>query len=129
MRNTEPIRCRLAACREVLDDGKKWSIYLINDCDAPLDLAILNRVSYEWGEWGSSESVDARVANLAPAASAMIWRDDGGADETRMELLLLVRVGEREVRLAFEFPQLYRKTDLPLVVGLGKPGWQESAVG
>jgi hypothetical protein len=46
-----------------------------------------------------------------------------------MDLPLLVRSGGREVRLQFEFPKLYRKNDLPVVDGLGKPGWQEAATG
>ena len=129
MKKSEPIRCRVAACREQLDDGKEWSFYLINDSDRPLDSVVLNELHYEWGDWGNSEPADVHVAGLAAGAHALIWRDDGSGAELRMNLLLLVRMGDREVRLAFEFPKLYRKTDLPLVDGLGKSGWQEAVEG
>ncbi len=127
MKKSEAIRCRVAACREALGDGKEWSFYLINDSDALLDSAVLNQISYEWGDSGNSEAADVQVTGLAVGAHALIWRDDGSGAELRMELSLLVRMGDREVRLLFEFPKLYRKTDLPLVDGLGKPGWQEVA--
>lgn len=123
------IRCRVAACREALGDGKEWSFYLINDSDAPLDSAVLQKISYAWGDLGNSESADVHVTGLAAGAHALIWRDDGSGAELRMDLSLVVRIGNREVRLLFEFPKLYRKTGLPIVDGLGKPGWQEIAEG
>jgi len=129
MENSDPIRCRVAACREALDDGKEWSFYLINDGDAPLDWALLYSVGYEWGDLGNSEAADVRISGLAPGAHALIWRDDGSGAEVRMDLSLRARVRSREVRLQFEFPKLYRKRDLPLVDGLGKPGWQVAAEG
>ena len=129
MKDNTLIRCRIAACREELDDGNEWSFYLINDSDAPLDWAVLNQISYEWGDMGNSEAADVRVIGLAAGAHALIWRDDGSGAELRMDLSLLVRTGDREARLLFEFPKLYRKTNLPLVDGLGKPGWQETAQG
>jgi len=129
MNKSEPIRCRVAACREVLDDGKEWSFYLINDSKAPLDSAVLDQISYEWGDLGNNELADVQVTGLGAGAHALVWRDDGSGAELRMDLSLVVRIGDREVRLLFEFPKLYRKTSLPLVEGLGKPGWQEAAEG
>ena len=129
MEKSEPIRCRVAACREALDDGKEWSFYLINDGVAALDSAVLCAVGYEWGDMGNSHRADVRVTGLAPGASALIWRDDGSGAELRIDLSLLVRSGGREVGLRFEFPKLYRKNNLPVVDGLGKPGWQEAATG
>ena len=129
MKANTPIRCRVAACREELDDGNEWSFYLINDSQAPLDWAVLNQISYEWGDLGNSEAADVRVIGLAVGAHALIWRDDGSGAEFRMDLSLLARMGDREAQLLFEFPKLYRKTNLPLVDGLGKPGWQEAAEG
>jgi hypothetical protein len=123
---SERIRCRVVACREAASDGKGWSFYLINDCDAPLDSASLYRVGSEWGDFGNSEATDVRICGLAPGAHALIWRDDG---EFRTELSLLVRAGGREVRLSFEFPKLYIQRNLSLVAGLGKRGWAESAEG
>ena len=78
---------------------------------------------------GNSEHADVRLRDLMPGAHALIWRDDGSGAELRMDLSLLLRMAGREVHLLFEFPQLYRKRDLPLVEGLGKPGWQEAAEG
>ena len=126
MEKSERVRCRVAACREELADGKGWSFYLINDCAAPLDSAVLNQVSSEWGDCGHTETADVHVTGLAPGAHALIWRDDG---EFRTELSLLVRVGDREVRLSFEFPKLYRQKNLTLVDGVGKRGWEEAAEG
>ena len=129
MDKNKPIRCRVVACREALDDGYELSFYLINDSDATFDSAVLKEISYEWGNWGNSETADARVTGLAPQAHALIWRDDGSGAELSMDLALLVRMGGHEVSLQFEFPKLYRKTNLPLVDGLGKHGWQEAAEG
>jgi hypothetical protein len=124
---TEPICCRMAACREALDDGNQWSFYLINDSAAALDSAVLFEIGYEWGDLGSSETTDVSVIDLAPGAFALIWRDDGSGAELRMDLWLRVRMRGREARLQFEFPKLYRKENLPIVDGLGKSGWQEAA--
>ena len=124
MKKSEPIRCRVAACREALNDGKAWSFYLINDSDASLDSAVLNQISYEWGDFANSETADVRVADLAAGAHALIWRDDGSGAEFRMSLTLLVRMGEREAWLGFEFPKLYIQRNLRLVDGLGKLGWE-----
>lgn len=126
MGSTERIRCRVAACREPSAGGGPWCFYLINDGDAPLESAELYQVSTEWGDFGHRQAADVRVAGLAPGAHALLWRDDG---ELRIELALRVRVAGREVHLAFEFPRLYRQTDLPLVRGLGKPGWEVAVEG
>jgi hypothetical protein len=126
MEKNELIRCRVAACREVLGDGKGWSFYLINDGGTPIDSVVLSEVISEWGDWGSSEAADVRVTGLAPGAHALIWRDDG---EFRTELSLLVRMGDREARLEFEFPKLYIQRNLRPVGGLGKTGWEETAEG
>ena len=126
MEKSEPISCRVAACREVLGDDKAWSFYLINDCAAPLNEAVLYQVSTEWGDFGKSYATDVHITDLAPGAHALIWRDDG---EFRTELSLRVCAGEREVRLSFEFPKLYIQRNLAHVVELGKLGWTEAAEG
>lgn len=125
MESNERVLCRVAACREKLQDGNEWSFYLINDSKFAFD-ALLEEVSYEWGDLGNSEKLDVSVNNLSPNAHSLIWHDDG---ELRMDLLLLVRLSDREVRLRFEFPKLYRKNNLPWVKGLEKFGWQEFAAG
>jgi hypothetical protein len=127
MENHRPIRCRLAACREALGDGNEWSFYLINDSAVPLERATLYEVDYEWGDFGNSEAADVSIANLAPGAHALIWRDDGSGAELRMTLSLRVHADGREVRLQFEFPKLYRLRDLPEVAGLGQRGWEVAA--
>jgi hypothetical protein len=127
MKKIEPIRCRLVACREALDDGKEWSFYLINDSSFSIDLAVLDAISYEWGDFGNTEIAEVHVADFASGASVLIWRDDGGGAELRMEFSLLIKIRDREVRLRFEFPKLYQQTNLPLVDSLGKPGWQVAA--
>jgi len=76
---------------------------------------------------GNSETTDVNVTNLMPGASALIWRDDGSGAELRMNLSLRVRMRGREAKLRFEFPKLYIQRNLPLVDGLGKPGWQAAA--
>src|SRR5262252_6284347 len=127
MPESEPIRCRVAACREALDDGKEWSFYLINDGAIALDSALLYEVGFEWGDQGQSEPADVRVAGLAPGAHALIWRDDGSGAELRMELSLRVSASGREAQLRFEFPKLYLQRNLRSIEGLGKPGWQVAA--
>lgn len=67
MRKSEPI-----ACREALDDGKEWSFYLINDRNVPLDSAVLNQISYEWGDLGNNQPADVQVTGLAAGAHALI---------------------------------------------------------
>jgi hypothetical protein len=123
----EAIRCRIAACREPLDDGNEWSFYLINDTAQPIDVAVLDRVSYEWGDIGNSEKADVTVRGLRPGAHALLWRDDGSGAELRMDFSVRVQVREREVKMLFEFPKLYRKHDLPLVEGLGKAAYEVAA--
>ena len=129
MNENELVQCRVAACREPLDDGKAWSFYLLNDNDFSLDEVVLCEVGYEWGDWGNTEAADIHVTGLAPGTHALIWRDDGSGAELRMDLSLRVQVRGREVRLQFEFPKLYRKRNLQVVDGLGKPGWQVAAEG
>jgi hypothetical protein len=126
MEESERVRCRMAACHEAPVGVNDWNFYLINDGDAPLDSAVLYRVSTEWGDFGHTRGADVRVTDLAPGAHALIWRDDG---EFRIELSVLVRAGSREARLSFEFPKLYIQRNLRHVDGLGKLGWEESAEG
>jgi|GEM_PF-2291325 len=121
MENNERIRCRVAACREAMNDGNEWSFYLINDSEVAFDV-VLEEISYEWGDIPSSEEMDVCFTNLSPNAHALIWRDDG---ELRIYLLLKVRLSDRQECLRFEFPKLYRKNNLPVVQSLGKSGWQE----
>lgn len=123
MQTKKPLRCRLAACRESLPDGKEWSFYLINDSADTFESVALLEIVYEWGDWGSSETPDAVVTDLAPGQSVLIWRDDGDGAELRMTWTMLVRMEGSDTRLLFEFPKLYHFKELPVVDGLGKAGW------
>jgi hypothetical protein len=111
----------MVACR---DDVDSWCFYLLNDSDFSLADVVLYEVSYEWGDCGNSESTDVHITGLVPGGHACIWRDDGSGVELRMELCLRIRHGGRGVYMRFEFPKLYRKKNLPLVNGLGRPGWE-----
>ena len=121
------MRCRIAACREALDDGNEWSFYLINDSAFALDLAVLYEIQYEWGDIGNSKAADVRVTNLTPGAHALVLRDDGSGAELRVDLLLRACACGRETELRFEFPKLYLKRNLGMVSGLGKPGYEAVA--
>jgi len=123
---TDAIQWRVVACREAGTDGASWSFYLINDSTSPID-AVLFQVGFEWGDLGNSRDVDVGVKHLAPGSCALLWRDDGSGVEFRMDLRLRIQSQRGEVDLMFEFPKLYRKTDPPLVDGLGKPGWVANA--
>lgn len=106
------IRCRVAACPvggdAIARGGRAWDFYLINDGDAPLDSAVLKQVIYTWGDAGGP----ARMPTCVSLASLSAPTPYSG-----------------EVTLLFEFPKLYRQEKLPLVEGLGLPGWQEIAEG
>lgn len=121
------IRCRVAACREALGDGREWSFYVLNDGEETLDSVVLETFGHEWGGVGRKEHPKVRVEGLAPGAHARIWRDND--NEVRMWMKLAARAGRREVELEAEFPLLYRHLDeLEMVPELGKPGWVASAV-
>ena len=126
MDNTATIRCRVAACREILPPaGDAWSFYLINDGDMALD-AVLFEVSTEWGDMGSCTRIDVRVSGLQPGMNALLWRDDG---EMRTELALRASSGARTLTLRFEFPKLYIQRSLQPIAGLATLGLQVAAEG
>jgi hypothetical protein len=127
MPSSSLLRCRVAACP--VEGSGRWDFVLINDGDAPLGAATLEKVSYEWGGYGHSDAVDVRVGPLAAGAFERIWQDDGGGIEGRMDLLVRVRRGDRDVSLLFEFPILYKKRELPVVRGIGRPGWDVADAG
>ena len=125
-KKNDEIRCRVAACPEALGDGKEWSFHLLNDSSVTFDEVVLKTFGREWGDTGDTTSPNVKVTNVGPGESVLIWRDND--EELRMWLSLLVRVGNREAALLVEFPMLYkRKGNLPVVAGLGKPGWVASA--
>lgn len=118
------IACRMAACREALNDAKEWSFYLINDSPSPIQCLVLKRVSSEWGSQSAVEAKDVVVGDVAVGEHALVWRDDGSGAEFRMTVHVQLEMGGRATALSFEFPKLYRQRDLPVVAGLGKAGLQ-----
>jgi hypothetical protein len=56
--------------------GKHWTFYVINTTPKPIESILLEEVSYEWGDEGSSKTVNARFGALAPAAYVEIWREE-----------------------------------------------------
>ncbi len=119
---TPVVRCRVAACREALGDGKEWSFYLINDGDRPLDSVVLETFGHEWGDMAHTEHPDVEISDLVPGAHPRIWRDND--DEVRMWMHLEARVGRKRVDLEAEFPMLCKRlNELEMVPELGMPGW------
>lgn len=116
------IRCRVAACPEMLGDDKEWSVYLINDGSRTLERVLLKTFGHEWGDFGDAIHPNVEVTDVAPGTHALIWRDND--HELRMWLTVAVRIDGDETDFLVEFPMLYkRKGQLPLVEPLGKPGW------
>lgn len=113
--------CRLAACREDLGDGKEWSLFVLNDTDAPIDVA-LQRVAYEWGDRGHSAAPGLRVV-VAARSAERLWREGWEGAEMNMELGLEVESSGTRTRLAFELGKLYRRRNPVPIAGIDLPGW------
>lgn len=116
--------CRMAACRESLNDGKAWSFYLINDSASSLQRVMLKRVRSEWGSQSAAEAESVAIGDVAVSEHALVWRADGDAAEFRLTVEIGLEFAGGAVALSFEFPKLYRQGDLPVVAGLGKSGLQ-----
>jgi hypothetical protein len=120
------LECRILATREA--DSPLWTFYLVNDGAVAIESAELNAVRYEWGDqYVGGESPGVRIADLAPGARALIWRDDGGS-EMRTDLWLRVTHRGLETWLLFEFPKLYRQQGTTLVAHPRKMKGPPSAV-
>lgn len=121
------IACRVAACLDPGDDRKRWSIHVLNDGPVALDEVVLRKFGHEWGDSGGSTQPNAKARDVAPGASARIWRDND--EEMRMWGEIVVRCGGEQQALLFEFPLLYRHMDeLQAVPGVGKRGWIAACV-
>lgn len=57
---TTPAPCRVAVCRELLNDDHQWSIYVVNDRARPIEV-VIEQIIYEWGDLGNSESPETRL--------------------------------------------------------------------
>lgn len=115
------VSCRLAACP--VPGRSAWEFYLINDEPAPLEGVRLTRVTYEWGGMGHSDPMSVEFGTLAPAGHLRVWTDNGDGVEGRMDFTIEVRAAGGTAALLFEFPILYKKTSLPPVPSLDRPGW------
>jgi len=84
--------------------GKYWAFHVINATPRPIESILLEEVSYEWGDEGSSRFVGARFGPLAPAASVEIWREEN--TELRTSVHLVVRGATGTHLLMAESPAL-----------------------
>jgi len=112
----------MVACRHA--DQSSWCFYLINDSDVPVDSATLEQIDYEWGGGLYTEKPGRSISNLLPGAHAVLWPDDDGGAELRMNMSLRVVVGEGQFLVRFAFPKLYRRRGLPNIPTIGTPGYE-----
>jgi len=115
------LRCRLAVCHEELNDGKEWSIFVLNDMQSPMDVT-LERVSYEWGDQGHS-AVPTIHLQVAARGNALLWREDSDGSELNVELSLQIESLGQRANLNFELGKLYRKRNPVLIEELSRAGW------
>ena len=66
----------MAACREALDDGKKWSFYLINDSAFALEWAVLHEISL-MGRHGEPKPPTRMSRRSRNGAHTLVWLADG----------------------------------------------------
>jgi hypothetical protein len=97
---------------------------LINDSAAPFRKVLLERVNSEWGSMHAVEVADVSRGDIDVGGHALLWRDDGSGAEFRMSARVRLESGGLSVLLCFDIPKLYRRRELPIVVGLGKAGLQ-----
>jgi hypothetical protein len=122
-----PALCRVAVCRELLNDDHEWSIYVVNDQARPIE-AVIEQIIYEWGDVGQSEAPEKRVA-VGPRGSARIWRVDDSAAELSVSLSLRLVGADQESRLTFELGKLYLHRNPTHISELNKLGWIKLAEG
>ena len=118
------IACRIVACRA--SEPLEWDFYFVNDGPGAIDTAVLSTIDYEWGDTGSTKHPSVRLPEIAPGQYVHVWHDNGDGAEVRQTLSMTVGVGPRTIELQFDFPMLYKKTTLPVVSPLDRPGWAEA---
>ena len=82
-----------------------WAFYVINDDDEPIDSVLVERVHYEWGDFGNSEDIGIRYAGIAPGACLEVHREV--ATEVRTGLSLILAIAGVEHRIYAEVGRLY----------------------
>jgi hypothetical protein len=99
------------------DGDKYWAFHVVNDSRERIESIVLESVSTEWGDDGTSTEVGAHFGPLAAGSSVEIWRETDTEVRTSVELVVRGPKGERRVQA--EFPSLYREVrgmvDLPIL--------------
>lgn len=122
MSASDIFQCRAAACVERLDDGKEWSIFLLNDENFIFDRIQLISFGHSGGGDGSFEETDLEIHDFPAGKWIHVWRDDDF--EMRMHMTILIEAYERRQKLMADFPKLYRrKKSLLPFDGIGLPGF------
>jgi hypothetical protein len=102
--------------------GQCWAFHVVNDDDVPIESLIVEKVHYEWGDFGNSDTVDAHFGAIAPGASLEVYREID--TELRTGLTLLVTSAGQSHRVHAWVGRLYapatrRLEPIPI---LGKDG-------
>jgi len=119
--NTHSLRCRLAVSREELNDGKEWSIFVLNDMLSPMEVTLV-RVSYEWGDQGHS-AVPAILLQVPARGNVLLWREGSDGSELNVEVSLQIESLGQRANVSFELGKLYRKRNPVLIEELSRAGW------
>ena len=121
MSEPNSISCRAAACIERLDDGKEWSICILNDESFAIDRVTLLSFGHSVGGSGSIEEIGLEIRDFPAGGWLRVWRDDD--HEMRMYMTVLFEVRGQEHKLLADFPKVYRrKPNFPIVEPIGLPG-------
>lgn len=86
-------------------DGKCFAFYVINDTKVRIDRVVVEAVSYEWGDFGNSETLDLDCGPVAPGAALEVYRETD--TEVRTAITLRVRDASGERRVLAEVGRLY----------------------
>jgi len=82
-----------------------FTFRLTNDSDQPILSVYLDRVDYEWGDFGNGETIGAVFGPIAPGASVDLMRET--STEVRTSIALRVRDAGGERTVCAEFGRLY----------------------
>jgi hypothetical protein len=94
------------------EGDKCWAFHVVNDSTEPIESILVERVDYEWGDFGNAAVVGTRWGPIDPFTSVEILRETD--TEVRTSVRLLVRGPAGERRIIAEVGRLYRRPG-PLV--------------
>jgi hypothetical protein len=83
---------------------KCWAVHVVNLGDVAIQVH-LEQVSYEWGDYGSSEALNALCGPIGPGASLEVYRET--ATEMRTGLTMTLTGGGRTAGAYAELGRLY----------------------